>query len=149
MTKSRHVNMPKGLSLAEKIEYHSIPEPNSGCLLWMGRLGGSRPYAVILHDGKHLKVTRVVMATPPHLEAMHRCDNTYCIERTHLFNGTHSDNMQDAASKNRFGKLTREQRLAIRQDRRAGIVIAAEYGIHPTTVSGIRGRTRGVRNGFA
>jgi hypothetical protein len=102
MTKSRHLNMPRGLSLEEKIEFHSIPEPNSGCLLWMGRFAGSRPYAVILHEGKNLRVSRVIMATPPHLEAMHRCDNTYCIERRHLINASHLDNMRDATLKARL-----------------------------------------------
>ena len=135
--------MPKGLSLAEKIEYHSIPEPNSGCRLWMGRTGGSRPYAVILHDGKHLKVSRIVCGALPSEEALHRCDNTLCVEDSHIFRGTHLDNMQDAAFKGRLHqKLTRKQRQAIKEDRRAGIVIAAEYGISPALVSGIRGRTR-------
>src|SRR5262245_9623224 len=103
MSKSRHINMPKGLSLEEKIAYHSIPEPNSGCLLWMGRVaGGRRCYAMILHEGKSLRVTRIVAKTPPGLEATHKCDNTFCIEPTHLVNRTHQANMQDAADKGRL-----------------------------------------------
>jgi len=36
---------------------------------------------------------------PGKLWVLHRCDNPPCINTDHLFLGTHSDNMQDAASK--------------------------------------------------
>jgi hypothetical protein len=31
---------PRGLTVAEKLAYYSIPEPNSGCLLWLGGCDG-------------------------------------------------------------------------------------------------------------
>jgi hypothetical protein len=97
--------MPRGLSLAEKIEYHSIPEPNSGCKLWMGRLsGGINKYASVLHEGRNWRVARLVCKVPAGLEAMHKCDNTYCVEETHLRIGTHAENMQDAARKRRWSR---------------------------------------------
>jgi hypothetical protein len=106
MTKRRrkrlHPNMPKGLSLAEKIEYHSIPEPNSGCKLWMGRVAGSRPYAMILHQGRNWRVARLICKPGPGRETLHKCDVTLCIEETHLYAGTHRDNMQDASRKGRI-----------------------------------------------
>jgi HNH endonuclease len=32
---------------------------------------------------------------------LHRCDNPLCVKDTHLFEGTHADNMADMRSKNR------------------------------------------------
>lgn len=38
---------------------------------------------------------------PPERMVLHRCDNPYCIEDSHLFVGSQLDNMRDAASKGR------------------------------------------------
>src|SRR5579872_5202610 len=43
---------------------------------------------------------------PP--EGLHRCDNTLCFNPTHIFEGTHADNMKDKAEKGRASKLMGE-----------------------------------------
>lgn len=58
---------------------------------------------------------------PDGMYMCHRCDNPPCIRPDHLFPGTHTDNMQDAARKNRTchgekqgaHKLTAEQVIEI------------------------------------
>ena len=42
---------------------------------------------------------------PPGLEVCHRCDNPICVRRSHLFVGTHAENMQDAMAKGRLHPL--------------------------------------------
>jgi hypothetical protein len=72
---------------------------------------------------------------------MHTCDTPTCVNPEHLVGGTQSDNIKDCVRKGRLvnnNKLTDTQALDILQDIRSAKVIAAEYGIHPTTVYNLR-----------
>jgi hypothetical protein len=83
---------------------------------------------------------------PKDLYVLHKCDNPACVNPDHLFLGTAKDNYDDAASKGRAvkgskngqSKLTNQQVLEIRKDTRRQIDIAAQYGILQTTVSAIK-----------
>ncbi len=79
---------------------------------------------------------------------LHNCDNTSCINPTHLFLGTQSDNVRDMVlkdrhgrgEKNRHAKLTNEDVLTIRQSLSKDISqtdIAALYNVKPNTISQI------------
>jgi hypothetical protein len=78
----------------------------------------------------------------------HACDNPCCINPSHLFLGSQTDNMRDMAAKNRGGrvygirhpraKLTEKQIASIRSDGRSGYVIACEYGISKSNVYAIK-----------
>lgn len=80
----------------------------------------------------------------------HKCDNPSCINPEHLFIGTQADNLKDARSKGRIktpnprgtnhglSKLDDEKVAAIRKDQRTQREIAADYGVHQTTIKNIK-----------
>ncbi len=84
-----------------------------GCLIYMGAARNSRSgYGSIRCDqgkGKHVYAHRLAYELtygpiPRGLFVCHHCDVRRCIEPTHLFLGTHRDNMADMVAKGRgFG----------------------------------------------
>lgn len=88
---------------------------NSGCLLW---LGSRRPtgYGTTRAKGVVLGANRVACflahgAPAAGQDACHTCDTPPCIEQDHLFWGSRSDNMIDAARKRRLWQMNRPQDL--------------------------------------
>lgn len=136
-------------SLADRIDVNSIPEPNSGCSLWLGTLS-STGYPHIKVKGQTRRVNRLVWESrngpiPEGLHVLHRCDNPACVNLDHLRIGTHQDNMNDKVAKGRqpFGdicsrKLTEAQVAKIKTDRRPQNIIAAAYGVSKPYISRIK-----------
>src|SRR5262245_28915102 len=70
------------------IESRSEPEPNSGCLLWTGRISG-QGYGGINVDGKPLRAHRLAYELahgpiPPGLTLDHLCRVRTCVNPDHL-----------------------------------------------------------------
>jgi hypothetical protein len=138
------------LSIAERLDSYSIPEPNSGCLLWCAAVS-KKGYGMLKADGT-MKYAHVLKwqqkhgPVPDGLRVLHKCDVRSCIEDSHLFLGTIAENNKDCASKGRtargekhgHSKLTAAQVRLIKNDKRKRAEIADEYGIHITHVSRIR-----------
>lgn len=145
---------PHGSTVEQRLAFFSIPEPNSGCLLWLGKL--RRGYPTMTIDGATRTVHRVALERKlgrpllPHEFACHKCDVKICIAEDHLFLGDHADNMADMKAKGRAAaglhgtptKLTPDQVHAIRADSRSERVIARAYGVAYSIVGGIKRGTR-------
>jgi hypothetical protein len=134
-----------------------IPEPNSGCWLWAGRLCGGG-YGSLKVDGRRCQAHRAswefhIGPIPAGLLACHKCDNPPCINPSHIFLGTHRDNLRDMVAKGRvcknnpshrelyYSKVSVDDVRAIRADRRFYREISAEYGISIRQVCGIKTRS--------
>lgn len=144
--------------LAERLALHSIPEPNSGCLLWTSTVTG-KGYALlgIGHRDTRREVRAHRLAyevakgpIPDGMQVLHKCDVPSCINPEHLFLGTNQDNMDDKVAKRRQprgecagnAKLTEAQVRAIRIDERPRREIARAFGLSPGTVTNIVNRKR-------
>ena len=140
-------------TIAERLEYYSIPEPNTGCLLWIGANDG-RGYGHMTINKKTVKAYRVQWelvngVIPKGVEVCHKCDTPACINPDHLFLGTHLQNMRDATSKGRMqhgrnghAKLTGEKVISILGDKRPVKIISNKYGISTGHIYAIK---RGAR----
>lgn len=123
------------------------------CWEWQGGKNG---------DGygyfKRMRVNRVAYRLAnghyPRRLACHSCNNRLCCNPSHLYDGTHRQNMADMRAagrhdgKNRRGqkhpnsKLTNAQTAAIRRSKRPGVFLANKYRVSAATISMIRHRKR-------
>lgn len=148
-------------------EFHPLimPEPTSGCWLWLGATNGSSGYGLISVGKRKSMAHRVVFQqhcgpVPDDVLVCHRCDNPACVNPQHLFSGTPHDNMQDKVRKGRQSagerhatimkavvqrgeghcraKLTEEQVRKIRTSSLNNSELARQMGVSGVMVSLIR-----------
>lgn len=83
-----------------------IPEPNSGCWLWLGAVKSNGYGNVSLGGGKFTQAHRAsyiafVGAIPVGMVICHQCDNKLCVNPDHLKLGTYKDNSREARERGR------------------------------------------------
>ena len=91
--------------LRELFEANVVPEPMSGCFLWLGPWN-SNGYGVLYHKRRAYKAHRLAweFAHGPIPEGnlvCHKCDNRACVADGHLFTGSVADNNLDKIQKGR------------------------------------------------
>lgn len=92
-------------TLQKRFDEKYIPEPMSGCWLWLGAID-SKGYGHISNGPRRIMASRASWllahgSFPNNLYVLHRCDNPACVNPDHLFLGTHQDNMDDMMAKGR------------------------------------------------
>lgn len=94
------------------IEARSIPEPNSGCWLWMGACDrdgyGSTKWRGVNWRAHRLSFEATHGGIPLGFMVMHSCNLSNCVNPDHLSVGTGKDNLSAAGAagrmRNRFAK---------------------------------------------
>jgi HNH endonuclease len=142
-----------------------MPEPMTGCWLWMGAPGDSTKngqYGRFRLRGRQHAAHRVSWMLycgpiPEGIEVLHHCDVQPCVNPSHLFLGTNADNVADRVKKGRSGNephpgerhpMARLHEPDVRRIRmryahgETGRALAKEFGIAPATLSNIVTRKR-------
>ena len=146
--------------------WHSFVISDKGCWEWIGRSksGRCKKYGRIKVNKKQVMAHRFSWemfnkkAIPPGMMVLHKCDNPSCVKPSHLFLGTHQDNMDDMKNKGRStlgmvgqnrgvngssnhkAKLDEEQVRRIRLDERSAALIAREYNVSKSSINNIKAK---------
>lgn len=119
-----------------------------GCWEWVGSKTIDGYGSIGIH-GKSETSHRVAYKTfvgpiPSGLYVLHHCDNRACIRPTHLYLGTHDDNMRDkkvrgrASNGGRPRKLSDAQVEEIKNSSSKQTILAQKFGVSQTTISQIK-----------
>lgn len=148
--------------LDERFMRQVLPEPNSGCWLWMGYCSPYGRIRVTAHTaavGAHRVSWEIHNGpVPDGMVVCHKCDTPSCVNPDHLFVGTYADNMKDAAAKGRLNRPASDRRVMpkgerhhavklsadgvrqIRASQNSGRALSALYGVSEKQISRIRRR---------
>ncbi len=146
----------KLLDRKSSFESRLIPEPNSGCWLWLGMQQVGKLYGIFCWKNKSIKAHRASWEIyrgeiPLGLQVLHRCDMPQCVNPDHLFLGTQKDNNDDCHRKGRnrsavgekqhLSKLTASNVLEIRTSPYCTLEkLGDKYGVTKSTIGRVLSR---------
>lgn len=145
--------MPHKYTTSDVLRFQKyVKVSESGCHEWIGSLD-AYGYGQLNINRRPAKAHRIAWElangpVPEGMSILHRCDNPQCVNPEHLFPGTQSDNMKDAARKGRMhpgekhgmSKLTESDVLAMRMAHSSGEGrrdIASRFNVPYSTVNEI------------
>jgi hypothetical protein len=153
MARTGRPETPIRFRLLAKIDFDATP----GCWEWSGAKVPQGYGLIKRKDGAQLRAHRVayelaVGAIPDGMFVCHRCDNPRRVRPSHLFLGSHAENMADMVIKGRSAhmhgdlngraKLEPEAIASIRSSAGRYSQIARRFGVTPSAVGMIKRRER-------
>lgn len=154
----------RNATLFERIDAMTIPEPMSGCWLWIGATG-KRGHGRVKYRGQlvlpyRVNYERFIGPIPPGKMLRHKCDVPFCVNPHHVIPGESVDNVRDMIERseawrrsmdtgNRRGeshslaKLTGDSVRQIRTRHTSGesvSAIARSFGVGRMTISAVVSR---------
>jgi hypothetical protein len=138
----------------ERFEDHYVPEPTSGCHLWISSVDDTG-YGWFNDGEKTVKAHRFAYVKahgpiPDDLNVLHRCDVRCYVNEEHLFLGTQADNLKDCQMKGRTARGARSSSAKLTEEivalgRALGMgptAFARRFGVDvPTAHRALTGRT--------
>lgn len=151
---------PRIIPLKQRFESKFIPEPNSGCWLWLAAITngygrfmvGSRTNHARRAQPAHRVAWEIYRGPIPNdLCVLHKCDVRCCVNPSHLFLGTLADNVADMDIKGRRRMpkgednwrsiLNAENVDFIRQSTLGPRALAKIFGVHRETIRQVKTRS--------
>ncbi|WP_082647729.1 HNH endonuclease signature motif containing protein [Lysobacter antibioticus] len=142
-------------SFTERALSNYTPVPEAGCWLWLGRVC-TKGYGQCIRNGRSVMAHRLFYSThngeiPPGQLVCHKCDTRLCVNPSHLFLGSHDENMSDMTNKGRQASLSGSSNgrarldeadvASIRASSEPTRILLRRFGVSRRTIQYIRNGT--------